>query len=122
MKKFGNYIISDETPKEGDRVICIQKRNFNFGKIEVVTKIQADLGVVDSKNWKLITNSENEITVEGLNEFKNKQEVVYASRFGQGVNKKIVLTLSGGFKVYNNNEVILENLNVTEAVKTYNLL
>ena len=29
--KFGEYTISDQTPKEGDKVICIQKTNFNYG-------------------------------------------------------------------------------------------
>jgi len=122
MKKIGNYSISDQEPKEGDKVICIQKTNFNYGQIETVTKIQAQLGVVDRDNWKVIVDDSQAITTQGLNEFKQAHEVTYASHFGNGVNKKLVLTLAGGYKVYNNNEVILENMNASDAVRTYNLL
>lgn len=122
MRKFGNYWISEDAPKEGDKVICIVKNNFNFGQIETVTKLQADLGVVDRQSWKLIVDDKNAITVDGLLEFKQIQEVVYASHFGGGKNKKLVLTLSGGYKVYNDNEVVLETMTPLEAVKKYNLI
>jgi hypothetical protein len=121
MKKIGNYSVSDDAPKEGDRVICIQKTNFNYGKIETVTKIQAERGIVDRANWKVIVD-DSAITAQDLREFKETYEVTYAHKFGNGINKKLVLTLSGGYKVYNNDEVILENMSAIDALNTYNLL
>ncbi len=120
MKRFGNYWVSDDAPKEGDRVICTQKNNFNFGNIEIVTKMQADLGIVD-KNWKVIVDSKNEITLDGLKEFATEHEVVYASSRGK-VNKRLTITLAGGYKVYHNEEVVLETMTPAYAVKTYNTI
>ncbi len=121
MKRFGNYWVSDDTPKEGDRVICTQKSNVNFGSIETVTKLQADLGIVDLKNWKLIVDSKNEITVDGLKEFAVQHEVVYASSHGR-VNKRLTITLAGGYKVYDKDKVVLETMTPAYAVKTYNTI
>ncbi|MEK6829791.1 MAG: hypothetical protein AABY15_06755 [Nanoarchaeota archaeon] len=54
-KKFGDCIIfSDKTPKAGDKMICIQKNNFNYKKVVTATKQQVELGVIDTKNWKVI--------------------------------------------------------------------
>ena len=57
MVKFGEYWVSDDAPKEGDRVICIQDTSVNFGKIEAVNKILAKHNLVDTKNWKVIVDS-----------------------------------------------------------------
>lgn len=122
MKKIGNYSISDQEPKEVDRVICIQKTNFNYGKINTVTKMQARLKMVDTDNWKVIVDDSQAITAQGLNEFKESQEVLYASHVDKGINKKLVLTLSGGFKVYNKNKVFLVTRSPEDAVNAYNLL
>ena len=121
-RKFGEYTISDQTPREGDRVICIQKLNVNFGAIEMVNKTLADFNAVDTKNWKVIVDSKQEVTVDNLLKFKEEQEIVYASHFGRGINKKIVLTLSGGYKVYDQGEVVLETMTPSDAVKKYNLI
>ena len=53
MKKVKGYEITDEIPKEGDTVVCVQRNNFNYGKTEIVTKQQAELGTVDKK-WKVV--------------------------------------------------------------------
>ena len=117
--KFGEYTISDQTPKEGDKVICIQKTNFNYGGIETVTKLQEELKIVDTVNWKVIVE-ESPVTVDGLIEFVQEHEVVYASSHGR-VDKKLTITLAGGYKVYHNKKVVLETMNPSEAVKKYNL-
>jgi len=121
MKRFGNYWVSDDVPKEGDRVICIQKKNVNFGSVSTVTKIQADLGIVDRQNWKLIVDSKQEVTLDGLREFATEHEVVYARSSGR-VKKKLVINLAGGYKVYHNDEVVLETMTPAYAVKTYNAI
>lgn len=121
MKRFGNYWVSDDAPKEGDKVICIQKNNFNYGTVEIVTKIQASLGVVDTANWKVIVDSKSEITLDGLKVFAKEHEVVYASSRGR-VNKSLTITLAGGYKVYHNEEVVLETMTPAYAVKTYNTI
>lgn len=54
-KKFGEYtILPDAAPKIGDRMICIQKKNFNYKLIATATKQQVELGIIDTKNWKVI--------------------------------------------------------------------
>lgn len=121
MKRFGNYWVSDDAPKEGDRVICTQKNNVNFGTVETVTKIQADLRIVDTANWKVIVDSKEEVTLDGLREFAKEHEVVYASSYGK-VNKKLTITLAGGYKVYHNEEVVFETMTPAYAVKTYNTI
>lgn len=119
MKKFGKYTISDQEPQAGNRVICIQKTNFNYEKIEVITEFQAKHKIADTVNWKVIVD-EDAVTVEGLLEFKDSQEVTYASHFGGGHNKKLVLTLHGGYRVYDQGEVVLEGMNPKSAIDKYN--
>lgn len=120
-RKFGDYTISDQAPKAGDKMICVQKKNFNFGKIETATSFQVEHNVIDTVNWKVIVN-DGSVKVDDLLKFKEEQEVVYASHFGANINKKLVLTLSGGYKVYNNNEVVLETMTPAYAAKTYNTI
>lgn len=59
------------------------------------------LGIVDTANWKVIVDSKDEITLDGLKEFAQEHEVVYASSRGK-VNKRLTITLAGGYKVYHN--------------------
>lgn len=117
-KKFKGYIISDQAPKVGDKMICVQKKNFNFVNVETATDFQVKHNVIDTVNWKVIVEDKS-ITVHDLLEFKEQQEIVYAS---QSEKKKLVLTLSGGYKVYNNGEVVLETMTPVDAVKKYNLI
>ena len=121
MKRFGNYWVSDDAPKEGDRMVCIQKNNVNFGSVNTVTKTQVDLDILDTKNWKVIVDSKQEVTLAGLKEFATDHEVVYASSRGR-VNKRLTITLAGGYKVYHNEEVVLETMTPAYAVKTYNTI
>jgi hypothetical protein len=54
-RKFKGYVISDREPKAGDEMICIQKKNFSFGKIVTVKEMNiALICTLDTKNWKVI--------------------------------------------------------------------
>ena len=74
---------------------------------------------MEAVNWKVIVE-ESPVTVDGLIEFVQEHEVVYASSHGR-VDKKLTITLAGGYKVYHNKKVVLETMNPSEAVKKYNL-
>ena len=55
-KKFGELTISDREPKVGDRMICIQKNNCNFGHI-INVETEVSIPFIDMKNWKVIENT-----------------------------------------------------------------
>ena len=58
-KKFKNLVISDREPKEGDIMVCVQKKNFCYGQIsDPVTYLQVKHGTLDTKNWKVVENME----------------------------------------------------------------
>ena len=52
-RKFKKFIISDEEPKMGNTMVCVQKKNINFGKTTIIT-IPNGKTVLDTKNWKVI--------------------------------------------------------------------
>lgn len=62
----------------------------------------------------------NDITVAGLLEAHNSFETIYASHYGSKMNKKLTMTHAGGYKVYNQGEVILETMSPQDAVEKYN--
>lgn len=57
-KKLNGYEYSDKKPKAGDVLICIQRNNFNYKHLSVASKTLADMGVIDTVNWKVVENME----------------------------------------------------------------
>lgn len=56
-KKLKGFEYSDREPKAGDVMICIQRKNINFGTLDTVTPIQAKHSyTIDTKNWKVVEN------------------------------------------------------------------
>ena len=69
-KKFKGYIISDKKPEAGDTVICIQRKNFNYGATSKVSRVDIPL---DTVNWKVIVLDEErrqELVDEVIKELK----------------------------------------------------
>lgn len=66
----------------------------------------------------MIKTNEIEL-IEGLKEFKEQHEVVYAIQSGKGVNKKICIDLAGWYKVYNNKIQVLKTKSEVVAIRIY---
>lgn len=39
-------------------MVCIQRKNINYGLTEVATHLQVKHGTIDTKNWKVVVNME----------------------------------------------------------------
>ncbi len=63
---------------------------------------------------------DNHVTVAGLLDFRDSKETVYASHYGSGISKRLVMTHAGGYKVYEQNVVALETMSPQAAVEKYN--
>lgn len=58
--------------------------------------------------------------LQNIELWREETEVTYCSQYGTGIGKKLVATLFGGFKVYNNKVCILECTQPYQALETYN--
>lgn len=47
---------SENEPKAGDVMICIQRKNVSFGELCTATHIQVKSGMLDTVNWKVVEN------------------------------------------------------------------
>ena len=54
MKKVKGYEVTNDEPKEGDSMICVQRKNINYGLVVTATKQQVELNTIDKTNWKVI--------------------------------------------------------------------
>jgi len=61
-----------------------------------------------------------EIDINSLLDFKAKCKAIYASQYGNGINKEIGVTGNGNFIVISNNEIIEETSLAQIAVDKYN--
>lgn len=61
---------------------------------------------------------EPHLTIQSLLNFKKEAELTYCSCSGT-INKRLTITCSGGYKVYHNKELLLETLDVSLAIETY---
>jgi len=57
-KKFKGFIVTNEIPKKGDTIVCIDSKSRFYGSTEVVTHFQVKNKTVDTKNWKIVVNIE----------------------------------------------------------------
>jgi hypothetical protein len=57
-KTLKGFKYSENEPKAGDVMICIQRKNINFGELEKVTPIQVTHSIIDTTNWKVVENME----------------------------------------------------------------
>ena len=58
------------------------------------------------------------IELEGLQEWINENEALYAS--STSPNKRLTMTMRGGFKLYHNREVVWEGIQPFRAIEKYN--
>lgn len=59
-KTLKGFTYSDREPKVGDVMICIQKKNINYGTLEKVNSTQAKYPeTIDTINWKVVENMED---------------------------------------------------------------
>ena len=58
-KKLKGYEFSNREPKIGDTMICVNKKSVNYGLLsQPVTKLQIDVGSIDTINWKVVESME----------------------------------------------------------------
>ncbi len=62
------------------------------------------------------------VSINNLIEWTLTKKVEFASNHGRGNNKKLYVTLSGGYEVWNQGERILETMSPTAAINKYNEL
>ena len=62
------------------------------------------------------------LNVNDLIDWKADKEVEYAGNYGKGSHKSLRATLSGGYRVYNHNEIVLECIQPFNAIEKYNSL
>ena len=78
-KKFKGLLISDNEPKVGDVMICIQKKNVCYGQLsEPVNHFQVKSGAIDTINWKVVENMEErkqQLVDTVIDDLKNSFEV-----------------------------------------------
>lgn len=87
-----SYLITDAKPKDGDKTICIQKRNSNFGTIEVIptdTNGMSMADFVDNVNWKVIIPQEQSFDALHLVE-DAKQMYRNFTKINKGEGKKLI--------------------------------
>lgn len=61
---------------------------------------------------------EPRLTIQNLLLFKAEAEVTYCSCAGT-INKRLTITCNGNYRVYHNKQLLLETLNASEAINTY---
>jgi hypothetical protein len=57
-KKFKGFIVTDELPKAGDIMVCINRKYINYGETCEATHLQVKHKTIDTKNWKVVVNLE----------------------------------------------------------------
>lgn len=57
-KKFKGFTYTEDAPKGGDTMVCINPKSADFGSTEIATYIHVKSKTIDTKNWKVITNIE----------------------------------------------------------------
>ena len=65
---------------------------------------------------------ENNLTVEGLNDFMNNAGITYANSAGKKGFVELKCVIRGGIKVYHNKKVVLETMQPMDAVNMFNEL
>lgn len=55
-KQLKGFKYSEREPKAGDVMICIQRKNFNYGHLSEATASQVGMGIIDTVNWKVVEN------------------------------------------------------------------
>lgn len=85
-RKFGKFIITDELPKIGDTMVCIQRSNFNYEQT-IINGI-SDPDMVDTKKWKVVLKPENNL--QGLERYPEFKELVnkLANEVSEKINKE----------------------------------
>ena len=71
-RKFKGMTITDDLPKKGDIIVCIQKKNFNYGQTTVNNF--DDPALMDTKNWKVVLEPKN--TLMGLERYPEFKKLV----------------------------------------------
>lgn len=69
-----------------------------------------------------MSNKPHIISLPELQEWMETNEALYASAQGSGENKRLTVTMSGGFKLYHNRQVVWEGTQPFTAVEKYNNL
>lgn len=76
FRKFGAFYITEAQPVAGDKMVCVQRKNMNYGLTSVATEAQIKNNIIlDTVNWKVcITREQADFAKKLLADAKEVQK------------------------------------------------